>query len=70
MFYKIFTSNHELCRRLLEILLGLKISRIKMPEGEKGFESDEEAHSIRVDIFTEDEKHVYDIEMQTTNDED
>ena len=41
-----------------------------MPEGEKGFESDEEAHSIRVDIFTEDEKHVYDIEMQTTNDED
>ncbi len=70
MFYKIFTSDHELCRRLLEILLRLKISRIKMPEGEKGFESDAESHSIRVDIFTEDEKHIYDIEMQTTNDED
>lgn len=70
MFYKIFTSDHELCRRLLEILLGLKISRIKMPEGEKSFESDAESHSIRVDIFTEDEKHIYDIEMQTTNDED
>lgn len=70
MFYKIFSSNPGACRRLLEILLGIKIARIEYPLGERDFEIDIDAHSIRVDVYTEDEGHVYDIEMQTAFERD
>lgn len=70
MFYKVFTSNPDACKRLLEILLGMKIARIDYPQGERVFDVDAEAHSIRLDVFTQDKNHVYDIEMQTIDEED
>lgn len=65
MFYKIFSTYPDACKRLLEILLGIKIARIEYPLGEKDFEADIDSHAIRVDVYTEDENHVYDLEMQT-----
>ncbi len=65
MFYKIFSSYPDACKRLLEILLGIRIAKIEYPLGEKDFEADIDSHAIRVDIYTEDESRVYDIEMQT-----
>lgn len=70
MFYKVFSSNPDACRNLLEILLNIKIVKIEYPLGEKDFEADIDAHAIRVDIYTEDDNHVYDIEMQTTYETD
>lgn len=70
MFYKIFSTYPEKCKRLLEILLGFKISRIEFPQGERVFQIDAEAHSIRLDIFTQDKNCIYDIEMQTTDEEE
>ncbi len=70
MFYKIFTTYPDACKELLEILLGFKIAKIEYPQGERIFSVDAEAHSIRLDIFTQDDNHIYDIEMQTTAEED
>lgn len=70
MFFKIFSAYPNLCKQLLEILLGIKIEKIEYPLGEKDFEIDIDAHAIRVDVYTEDDNHIYDIEMQTTYDED
>lgn len=70
MFYKVFTANPDVCKQLLEIILGIKISKIDYPLGEKDFEADADSHAIRVDVYTEDENHVYDIEMQTDYEDD
>ena len=70
MFYKIFTTYPDACKELLEILLGFKIAKIEYPQGERIFNVDAEAHSVRLDIFTQDDNHIYDIEMQTTAEED
>lgn len=70
MFYKIFSTYPDACKKLLEILLGFKISKINYPLGEKDFEADIDSHSIRVDVYTEDEKNVYDIEMQAEYEDD
>lgn len=70
MFYKIFSSYPDACKRLLEILLGIKIAKIEYPLGEKDFEADIDSHAIRVDIYTEDENRVYDIEMQSEFEDD
>lgn len=65
MFFKIFSSYPDACKKLLKVLLGFKIARIEYPLGEKDFEADIDSHAIRVDVYTEDENHVYDLEMQT-----
>lgn len=70
MFYKIFTTYPDACKELLEILLGFKIAKIEYPQGERIFNVDAEAHSVRLDIFTQNDNHIYDIEMQTTAEED
>ncbi len=70
MFNKVFTTNSEACRRLLEILLGIKIVKIKKPQGEYTIESNIENRGVRFDVFTEDNKHLYDIEMQTVEETD
>ena len=48
-----------LCKRMLEIILGIKIDRIEYLESQK---------SIRLDIYVQDNKDIaYNIEIQTTN---
>lgn len=70
MFYKVFTTYPDVCKRMLEILLGIKIAKIEYPKGERVFEIDYDAHSVRLDIFTQDKNHLYDIEMQVESEED
>lgn len=70
MFFKIFSTYSTACKRLLEILLHTKIAKIDYPLGEKDFEADIDSHAIRVDVYTEDKNHVFDIEMQTTLEDD
>lgn len=70
MFYKVFTTYPDACKRMLEILLGIKIAKIEYPKGERVFEIDYDAHSVRLDIFTQDKNHLYDIEMQVESEED
>ena len=67
IFYKVM-QDLELCRRLLEIILGVEIERIEYPEGEKTIEVKNDAKGIRLDIYVKDEKAtVYSVEMQAAH---
>ena len=65
MFAKVM-EEPELCKSVLEILLGIKIGRLSYPEPEKTIQTAPDARGIRLDVHTADGKHEFDIEMQTT----
>ena len=66
LFCKIMESEPELCRRILEILLDIKIERLEAPQSEKTMYETLDSKSVRFDVYTKDKKHVFDIEIQTT----
>ena len=71
MFCKVLVSHPNLCKELLELLLGIEIRKIEMAESQKTIEMTYDGKGIRFDVYTEDEKNtVYDIEMQTTSQKD
>ena len=68
MFCKIMVTKPELCKELLELILGFKIRKIKFPESQKNFKPKYNRKGIRVDVYVEDDENsVYDLEMQTSN---
>ena len=52
-----------LCKRMLEIILGVKIDRLEYLESQKSIDEEWDARSIRLD----NQEVVYNIEIQTTN---
>lgn len=57
-----------LCRRLLERLIGITISKIDFPQTEKAIDTDVKAKSVRLDVYVEDDSgRVFDIEMQAAD---
>ncbi len=64
IFSKVMTEE-RLCKKLLEIILGIKIRKIDYLEAEKQLEFAPDAKGVRLDVYVDD-KHgtVYDIEMQ------
>lgn len=66
MFGKLM-ENDERCKRLLEQILGFKIHHIEKLEREKTIDEKYDGHGIRLDIYVEDGKTVYNCEMQNTN---
>ena len=66
LFYKIMTENPDVCRELLEILLGIRIERLEQPVAEKNVKVDYDAKGIRFDVYAKDGGRCFDIEMQTT----
>lgn len=70
LFSKIFSSNPNACKKLLEILLGFKIDKIEKPQNEYVIQENLKNHAVRFDIFTQDSKNLYDIEIQTSFEED
>ena len=66
LFLKVM-QNGDLCRRLLETLLGFKIRELSFPETEKVLASNPDKLSVRLDVYVTDENgKVYNIEMQTS----
>ena len=64
VFLKVM-RNEALCRRLLELLLGITIRSIGFPETEKTIDTGVSAKSVRLDVYVEDsEGRAFDIEMQ------
>ena len=56
----------EKCKPLLEMILGVRISRIEYLEPQKSIAERYESKSIRLDVFVADEAGtVYDVEIQT-----
>ena len=66
MFCKIMESEPEICRRLLEILLHIKIEKLEMPHSEHTLQEAPDAKSVRFDVYTKDENRIFDLEIQTT----
>ena len=57
-----------LCKRMLEIILGVKIDRLEYLESQKSIDEEWDARSIRLDIYVQDNREIaYNIEIQTTN---
>lgn len=65
----IFTKvmqNERLCRHTLELLLGIKVKKLVYPSAESYFKDSFDSRGIRLDVYTSDDEHCYDIEMQTS----
>ena len=68
IFAKVMLNNLKLCKKLLELILGVKIKRIEIHEGQKSLDVGADSHGVRFDVYVDDDEGtVYDIEMQTTN---
>ena len=67
LFCKIMESEPELCRQVLEMLLHIKISKLKKPEAERTMQETLDSKSVRFDVYTSDAKRIFDIEIQTTS---
>ena len=69
IFGKVLENDPATCKLLLETILDFKIDEISYPEREKAFETRHDSKGIRLDVFvkTPDGKKMYDIEIQTSN---
>lgn len=65
MFGRIM-MDEKICKPFLEKLLGIKIDHIEYLEPQKSVNLKFDAHSIRLDIYVDDGKTIYNCEMQTT----
>ncbi len=67
MFAKVM-RNPELCKGILERLLGITIDHIEYPEEQKVIDIAKDSKSVRLDVYLKDEKGtVYNVEIQTTS---
>lgn len=69
MFYKIM-QDEEICTGVIEALLGIKVDKIKYVEGQKTIYPVYTSKGVRLDVYAEDSKRVFDLEMQTTTNKD
>lgn len=63
--------NPEICKKMLETILGIEIDHIEYPEEQKIIDIASAAKSVRLDVYVKDsENTVYNIEMQTSTSPD
>lgn len=67
MFCKVM-RNPEICKGMLETILGIEIDRVEYPQTQKVIDILANAKSIRLDVYVKGEDDtIYNVEMQTTN---
>ena len=59
--------NKRLCRTLLEMILKVKVGKIKFLTSHHAIQIDPNAKGIIMDVYLKDEDKVINVEMQTTN---
>lgn len=64
---KILESEPEIYRQLLELLLHIEIDHLESPQAEKTLQETIEAKSVRFDVYTKNDKQIFDLEIQTTD---
>lgn len=60
-------QNEDVCRALLEAVLGKEVGRIEYIKREEDLADTYNSHGIRLDAYIKGENTVYDIEMQNVN---
>ena len=63
-------QNKEICKGLLERLLEIKIDHIEYPQLQKHIAPHYNSKGIRLDVYVQDSKRIFDIEIQNILDED
>ena len=66
-FFSRLMQDEELCRRLAEVLVGVKIKSVKLHQTQRSLKRERHTHGIRLDAYLEDEDRIIVIEMQTAN---
>ena len=65
MFCKILELYPEICRELLELILGRRVGKLVSVNRQKPVEITADGHGVRFDVYAEDgESTIYDVEMQ------
>ena len=59
--------NEELCKQVIEVILGIEIDHIKYLNSEQHISPCEDARGVRLDVYLKSSDKVFDIEMQTTD---
>ncbi|MFI3175856.1 MAG: Rpn family recombination-promoting nuclease/putative transposase, partial [Bacillota bacterium] len=60
-------QDAEICKKVIELLLGFQIGAIKNQEIEKTIAITRNARGVRLDVYVKDEDKVYNIEMQVAD---
>lgn len=63
IFYKVLRNNPEVCKELIELLLGVKFSRIEMYQ-EETILTDPNSKGIRMDLYVQSSNECMDLELQ------
>ncbi len=58
-------QNEDLCKRFIEILLGIQVNKIEYLNTENQIENYYDSRGVRLDVYVKDSDRVFDIEMQT-----
>lgn len=64
-----FMLNPENCKKVLSEILGAEVIKVEYPKYEKVIDIRYDAKSIRLDVYVKGEDAIYNIEMQTSSDE-
>lgn len=64
-----FMLDPENCKKVLSEILGVEVVKVEYPEYEKVIDIRYDAKSIRLDVYVKGDDTIYNIEMQTSNDE-
>ncbi|MBP3232908.1 MAG: Rpn family recombination-promoting nuclease/putative transposase [Eubacterium sp.] len=68
MFCKVLSTNPDLCKELVEMITGRKVSGLPAVNNQLPIKITEDGKGVRFDVYFEDQKNViYDIEMQTSS---
>ena len=68
MMFKSVMQNPEICKEVLELVLGFKLRKIGYPDLEKQLENGIVSHAVRLDVYVEDEQgRMINIEMQNAD---
>ncbi|MCR5723927.1 MAG: Rpn family recombination-promoting nuclease/putative transposase [Treponema sp.] len=70
MFCRVMETEPELCRQLVEILLGFEVKRIEIVKSEYALQVGLLDKGIRMDVYCKVDDRVIDLEMQTINRKD
>ena len=68
MFCKVVSTNPEICRHMLELILGKRVKAVRIKASEYALAIIPSAKGIRMDVYLDDDEGtVYDLEMQTSS---
>ena len=71
IFCRVMSTNPDICRHLLELLLGIEIERVEPVTAERAAEIDFGAKGVRFDVYVKDGTgRCFDLEMQTVTRKD